>query len=95
LRAHVAVDRITGGASEGFFFTNSVLSGEVKFPVTITVQDPGEDEVRWLRSTLRALHVGILRVGSSKAGGRLRLAGEVKAAGPFAELLKETSISEV
>jgi len=85
-RAHVAVDRITGGANEGFFFSSDVLAGPVCFPVSLTVQRASETEARWLAATLRALHVGILRVGSSKAGGRLALAARPVASGPHKDL---------
>ncbi len=87
-RMHVAVDRITGGATEGFLFSNTVLSN-VRFPVFITVDHPEQEEVEWLAQTIRAIDMGILRVGSSKAGGRLALEGKPKASGPFADLIEK------
>ena len=86
-RMHVAVDRITGGAAESMLFENTVLttfpSGESPvFEVTMRVQDPTDDDARWLAETLRALHLGILRVGSSKSSGRLALTGEPDVVGP-------------
>ena len=81
MRMHVAVDRITGGAAESMLFRNSVLTAQPngrspQFDVAIRITDPTADEVRWLAKTLRALHVGVLRVGSSKSSGRLAVQGE-------------------
>lgn len=73
-RYHVAVDRFSGGANEGALFDNQVLTGiRLVFPVTILLSTPQEKEVQWLVKTLRALHLGILSVGSSKSGGRLEI----------------------
>ncbi|MDT8380201.1 MAG: RAMP superfamily CRISPR-associated protein [Desulfotignum sp.] len=73
-RYHVAVDRFSGGANEGALFDNQVLAGtQLIFPVTILLSTPREKEVQWLVKTLRALHLGILSVGSSKSGGRLEI----------------------
>lgn len=84
LRAHVAIDSFTGGANEGFFFQNTVLLG-AHFPVSITIERPTEKEATWLAWTIRALNTGILRVGCSKASGRLALVGDIKAKGPYYE----------
>ena len=92
-RAHVAVDRFTGGANEGFFFVNSVLT-DTRFRTTITLRDPDKNEVQWLIGTLRALQVGVLRVGSSKAGGRLSLAATPKARGELSDYFKKTDWTE-
>lgn len=82
-RMHVAVDRITGGANEGFLFSNTVLADpRLRFAVTIRIEDPTADEARWLAATLRALDLGLIRVGSSKAAGRLALAEPPQACGP-------------
>jgi CRISPR/Cas system CSM-associated protein Csm3 (group 7 of RAMP superfamily) len=86
-RAHVAVDRLTGGANEGFFFDSAVLAGPVRFEVTITIREVEEQEAKWLVSTIRALDLGVLRVGSSKAGGAIELAAPPRAVGPHRELL--------
>lgn len=94
-RAHVAVDRVTGGANEGFFFRTAVLADRVRFPVTITIQNPTSDEARWLLATLRALDVGVLRVGSSKAGGRLALAAPPRAEGAQCALFADLKPSGV
>jgi CRISPR/Cas system CSM-associated protein Csm3 (group 7 of RAMP superfamily) len=73
-RYHVAVDRFSGGANEGALFDNQVLAGSrLVFPVTILLSTPREKEIQWLVKTLRALHLGILSVGSSKSGGRLEI----------------------
>ncbi len=70
-RMHVAVDRFTGGATEGALFDNTVLTQGPQFTFHIRIDSPEEREVKWLLATVRALHHGVLRVGSSKAGGRL------------------------
>ena len=73
-RMHVAVDRFSGGANEGALFNNQVLTGsKLRFPVTISIDSPKEKEMQRLEKTLIALHLGILRVGSSKSGGRLEI----------------------
>lgn len=73
-RMHVAVDRFSGGANEGALFDNQVLAGEaLRFPVTISITDPTKYDIKWLVKTLRALHLGILCLGSSKSGGRLEI----------------------
>lgn len=75
-RVHVAVDRITGGAAEGFLFDNRVLTSannSVSFPIRIVIHDPREHEARWLAQTLVALHLGVLRAGSNKSAGRLEI----------------------
>lgn len=95
VRAHVAVDRLTGGANEGFFYQNSVLKGEVQFPFVITVWEPEEEEVRWLFCALRAIDLGIVRLGTSKASGRLALAEKPASSGKYAEIFNELTPSEV
>jgi CRISPR/Cas system CSM-associated protein Csm3 (group 7 of RAMP superfamily) len=73
-RMHVAVDRFSGGANEGALFNNQVLAGKnLSFPVTISLTFPTKDEIKWLVKTLRAIHLGILSVGSSKSSGRLEI----------------------
>lgn len=77
LRKHVAIDRVSGGAAEGLLFENEVLiSGgprAPRFKMEIRIQAATEDEARWLGMTLTSLHRGLLRIGSSKASGRLQL----------------------
>ena len=96
-RAHVAVDRVTGGATEGFLFENDVLCGSkrVRFRVFLRVERPTEEEARWLAASLRALDRGLIRVGSSKAGGRLALATTPAATGPYKELFTTLEPSEL
>jgi len=90
-RMHVAVDRITGGAAEGMLFDNTVLTSasddgaSPEFHVTMKVRNARDDEARWLAETLRALDLGILRVGSSKSAGRLKLADKPHAQGRGSE----------
>ncbi|MDR1611171.1 MAG: RAMP superfamily CRISPR-associated protein [Planctomycetota bacterium] len=87
MRMHVAVDRITGGANDGMLFDNLVLTSDFgnAFHVRIRIADPEEKEARWLAQTLKALDLGILRVGSSKASGRLS-ARKVEASGRHADV---------
>jgi len=88
-RKHVAVDRISGGANDGFLFSNTVLHGsKLRFTVHLTIEHPEEHEARWIAKTLRALDMGLLRVGSSKSGGRLALDGRPTAQGPFSDAFK-------
>jgi len=84
-RAHVAVDRVTGGAREGALFTNRVLLSGQTFKLIITIQKPTEEEARWVNSTLMAIHHGIIRIGSSKASGFFQLEESAQANGPFSE----------
>jgi len=89
LRIHVAVDRISGGAHEGGLFQNRVLTGPgLVFTTTLLIDSPQEQEVQWLAKTLRAIHLGIVRVGSSKASGRLEIR-DIKARGPMATIINE------
>ena len=86
VRKHVAVDRITGGAAESMLFDNTVLTaypnGESpRFEVTMRIQEPTEEEARWLAGALRALDLGILRVGSSKSSGRMAIIAPPEAKG--------------
>lgn len=73
-RMHVAIDRFSGGANEGALFGNQVLvGGTLKFSVKISVANPTKAEAKLLAKTLRAIHLGILLIGSSKSGGRLEI----------------------
>lgn len=93
-RMHVAIDRFSGGANEGMLFDNTVLSDAV-FDVSLTLQNPTETEAAWLAKTIRAIDMGLLRVGSSKASGRLALAQSPQAVGPHADLLNSITPLEV
>lgn len=95
VRTHVAVDRITGGAQEGALFTNTVLIGKPEFRFVITIQAPSEQEAEWLYSSLRAIDLGIIRIGSSKASGRLKLMGNPIARGMLREVFDKLVSSEV
>lgn len=95
-RKHVAIDRITGGANDGFLFENKVLvHSRLSFAVVIHVHDPTESEAKWLAATIRALDRGLVRVGSSKAGGRLALLERPRAMGPCHEHFETIQPSEV
>jgi CRISPR/Cas system CSM-associated protein Csm3 (group 7 of RAMP superfamily) len=85
-RMHVGIDQLTGGYVEHLLFDGVVLTSPVAFPVAIRVDQPTEDEARWLAQTLRSLDIGLLRVGSSKSAGRLSLQQPPEARGPFAEI---------
>ncbi len=84
-RPHVALDAITGGAVEHFFFDDIVLTEPRPFHVTMLLRSPSEDDAQWLAAALDALNRGQLRVGSSKSAGRLVLTESPKAVGPHAE----------
>jgi CRISPR/Cas system CSM-associated protein Csm3 (group 7 of RAMP superfamily) len=91
VRYHVAIDRFTGGAQDGFLFTHRALHGDLNFPITIRIKDCEEHEARWLASTLSALNLGLLRLGSSKSSGVLEVRGPIRANGAHASILKELS----
>jgi CRISPR/Cas system CSM-associated protein Csm3 (group 7 of RAMP superfamily) len=96
-RAHVAIDYITGGAIEGFLFENDVLCSEprLSFTTTLTLENPSADEARWLAESIRALDWGLIRIGSSKAGGRLALAARLQADGPHHEFFTNLTPCEL
>ncbi|MBE6428660.1 MAG: hypothetical protein E7028_08825, partial [Planctomycetaceae bacterium] len=87
-RTHVRIDPITGGAVPGALFSNTVLTSQLarSFSVTFFVENPQEHEAKWLAKTLQALDFGLLRLGSSKASGRVQLVGAPAASGVFSEL---------
>lgn len=92
-RSHVAIDLVTGGALEGRFFQNDVIVGDVRKPVRFTVRilvrNPTQIEARWVAACLGALDSGLIRVGSSKAAGRLALCGAPAASGPFQDVFDQ------
>jgi CRISPR/Cas system CSM-associated protein Csm3 (group 7 of RAMP superfamily) len=95
-RIHVAVDRFSGGANEGALFDNTVLQGDnLEFRFHATIRNPKEREVEWIIRTLRAIDLGILRIGSSKGAGRLGLKKMPEAVGPHAELFRKLQKNEV
>ncbi|HNC62778.1 MAG TPA: hypothetical protein PK799_14175 [Rhodocyclaceae bacterium] len=60
----------------------------VALTLQIGVENPSESEARWLASTIRAMHLGLVRIGSSKAAGRLELLEPPTAVGPHADLFR-------
>lgn len=74
-RKHVVIDRFTGGTNEGKLFENSVLVGGsgLKFSLTISIDHPNQDELNWLSKSLKAIHLGLIRIGSAKSSGRLEI----------------------
>jgi CRISPR/Cas system CSM-associated protein Csm3 (group 7 of RAMP superfamily) len=88
-RAHVAIDRISGGASDGLLFSSAVATagaGSLSFTSRIRIESPTPDEARWLAMSLQAIHMGILRIGSSKASGRFEVFGTPDASGQLADV---------
>lgn len=92
-RTHVAIDRFSGGANEGFLFDNQTLT-RGSFAVTIVIKNPTNDEAKWIAQCIRALDMGLIRVGASKGSGRLALAQAPKAQGPFNEIINALEPSE-
>lgn len=90
-RMHVAIDRFSGGTNEGALFNNQVLVNDtLRFHLTISVSTPTETEVHWLTKALRAVHLGILLVGSSKSGGRLEIK-TISATGTCSDIIRPLS----
>jgi len=77
LRMHVAVDAVTGGAIEGALFSNEVITAvateEQAFKTIIIIDNPSSDDIEFIVAGLKAIDSGYLRLGSSKASGRLEL----------------------
>ncbi len=88
-RQHVSIDRISGGANEGVLFSHQALTNDVLFQLQITVDHPTEPEARWLCATLRALDMGLIRIGTSKSAGRLALTKAPIAKGLHADIFKQ------
>jgi len=94
-RTHVAIDRVTGESADGLLFENEVLTADEKgrspiFESRIAIQNPNDAEVTWLAKSLVALHLGVLRIGSSKACGRLEIMPATIASGALSELFHQT-----
>ncbi len=92
-RMHVVIDRFSGGAMMSGLFENFVLTGSdsLRFQTTIRISDPCPLELELLASTLQAIDSGLLRLGSSKAAGRMELVDCKVIAGnqePFVTLQK-------
>lgn len=77
-RMHVAVDRISGGASDGALFDRQVVvspqDGHTVFRLELFVSAPRAHEAAWLARFFTALDLGVIRLGSSKAAGRVSVA---------------------
>lgn len=94
-RKHVAVDYLSGGAKPRALFGNEVVvanASSIPFQVRILVDNPSKEEANWIASTIQALDVGVVRVGSNKASGRLCLAQSPDATGPNSDLLKQIKL---
>jgi hypothetical protein len=63
--------------------------------VTLVIKKPAEDEARWIAQCIRALDMGLIRVGSSKGAGRLALARNPHAEGAFSEIISSLEPMEV
>lgn len=72
-RTHVAIDAFSGGAIDSALFKNKVLCGPMQFSMTISLQNATELERELLRLTMKAVHEGVLSLGSSKASGWLQV----------------------
>ena len=72
-RAHVAVDRFSGGSVQGALFFSNVLVGNCAFEMNVSFVDPNAKVLEWLKKTLLAIHLGVISVGSSKASGLLEI----------------------
>lgn len=96
-RTHVVIDPISGGAIERLLFSNPVLVDcpvdTLRFPTTILVDRPTQQEAQWLSQAIHALNQGLIRVGSSKAAGRLALAHPPCATGPFADVFNNLPLT--
>lgn len=75
-RMHVAIDSFSGGTNPGRLFSNYVLTdpkGKLRFHSRISIINPDQKEADWLKKTLDAVNLGLVRFGSSKASGRLEI----------------------
>ena len=75
-RMHVAIDSFSGGTNPGRLFSNYVLTdpgSKLEFRSRISISEPKQKEADWLRKTLEAVQLGLVRFGSSKASGRLEI----------------------
>jgi len=94
VRRHVGVDRISGGAVEGQLFDSLCLTdpqaGEpAELELTFVIRSPEERDAIWLARCLTALHLGLIRVGSSKSAGRLIIRSLSRADGAHSEIIRE------
>ena len=52
---------------------NHIMDNEQRASLCLSIEKPSESELRWLAQTLRALDLGLIRIGSSKASGCLKI----------------------
>jgi hypothetical protein len=87
-RAHVSVDHAWATSREGMLFWNGVLTKTPPFEAEIRIRDPRSHEAKWIGDTLRAIDLGVVRIGSSKASGRMSVT-IVDAKGPRADEVRK------
>ena len=88
-RTHVAIDPVSGGAVNHMLFKTAVLTSDYKgtFKTDWYIEAPTEEEARWIGRTIAAMDMGLVRIGSSKASGRLKLIKPLNAKGMYAEVI--------
>ncbi|WP_020588455.1 RAMP superfamily CRISPR-associated protein [Desulfobacter curvatus] len=93
-RTHVAIDPISGGAVNHMLFKTAVLTSEYKdlFKTDWHIEAPDEKEAEWIGRTIMAIDMGLIRIGSSKASGRLRLVKPPDVSGIHAEVITRMTI---
>ena len=52
--------------------------GALRFHSRISIVNPTQKEADWLKKTLDAVNLGLVRFGSSKASGRLEIREDIK-----------------
>ncbi len=95
-RKHVSIDYISGGGVNHMLYETAVLTSDnnIEFKTQIHIEDPEETEIKKIAKTIKAIDFGILRIGSSKASGRLRLKEAPKAEGKNAEIVNNINPEE-
>ncbi len=90
-RTHVAIDPISGGAVNQMLFTTAVLTSDCDktFKTDWYIEMPDENEARWIAQTIMAVDTGLIRIGSAKASGRLKLIEPPQVSGPRAAMVCE------
>lgn len=88
-RTHVAIDPISGGAVNHMLFKTAVLTSEYngRFETDWYIDAPEKKEAEWIGRTIMAIDMGLIRIGSSKASGRLRLVKPPDVSGIHAEVI--------
>lgn len=75
--AHVAIDRLTGGALRGALFTEEpIWVDDLQIPIQITLRGVSEEDLFWLVHAVLDIHDGIapLGGGTRRGNGTLRIA---------------------